>query len=56
MTSFVVAILVNFCCFTSPFAPDFEAKCLLPEMTIKDRDIFMVKPAGELVERIQNIH
>ena len=34
LTSFIVAILVKFYCFISPFAPNIEAKSVVPELII----------------------
>ena len=38
ITSFVVAILVKFNCFTSPFVSNFEAKSVVPELTTRDSE------------------
>ena len=36
LTSFVVAILIKFYCFTSSFLPKLEAKSAVPELTTRD--------------------
>ena len=38
LTSFVVAILIKFNCFTIPFFPNLEDKSVVPKLTTRDND------------------